>query len=295
MVKSPPSKPRGWPASARSRRARGLVGQALEDEPLDARDLAPVALEGLEGDLDPRREADHPVGTGADGRLLEALLAHGLDVLSRHDPAGAGRRGAIERDEVRPRLLETELDAPGIDEADLLHLVFERRREGAAIALERELHVVRRHRVPVVEADAVPEQELVHEPVRRHRPRLGEGGRARAGGHGLEERIVERVEHQEGRDRALVVGGIQPARGQREVHRPGHLPGRRRIGRRRRPRGDGEGDHQEGERNDRPGQPRHGRPIISQLPGSGLAITHFRPDTPRPSCRGRRLMLDCKT
>src|SRR5262244_326590 len=73
--------------------ARGLVRDALEDEPLHARDFSPVAFEGLHDDLDTRRRADELVRPGADRRLLEALVADLFDIFLRHDPAGAGGRG----------------------------------------------------------------------------------------------------------------------------------------------------------------------------------------------------------
>src|SRR5207245_3774012 len=80
-------------------RARRLVRHAPEDQPLDARRLPPVALEGLDDDLDTRRGADELVGPRADRRFLEALVADFLDVLLRHDPTRAGCRRAVERHE----------------------------------------------------------------------------------------------------------------------------------------------------------------------------------------------------
>ena len=68
---------------------RRLVGDALEDQPLDARRLPPVALERLDDDLDAGRGADVPVGTRADRRLLEPVVADLLHVLLRDDPARA--------------------------------------------------------------------------------------------------------------------------------------------------------------------------------------------------------------
>src|SRR5207245_7764985 len=67
-------------------RARRLVRHALEDQPLDARRLPPVALEGLDDDLDTRRGADELVGPRADGRLLAALVPALFDALFRQRP-----------------------------------------------------------------------------------------------------------------------------------------------------------------------------------------------------------------
>src|SRR5213594_535150 len=121
-------------------RARRLVGDAPEDQALDARNLAPVAFERLEDQLHARGEADEPVGSGADRGLLEAVLADALDVLLRHDPAGARRRRPVERHEVGPRLLQDEPDPARVDDLHLLDLVLEELRCPAAVTLEGELH-----------------------------------------------------------------------------------------------------------------------------------------------------------
>src|SRR5207248_2107282 len=89
-----------------------VVRHDLEDEAFHARRLAPVLLEGLEHELDARRERDEAVRPGADRRFLEAILADFLDVLLRHDPARA-RGDRVERHEVRPRLLEADTHAAG--------------------------------------------------------------------------------------------------------------------------------------------------------------------------------------
>src|SRR5439155_20084786 len=94
--------------SLKRSRARRHVGQAEEDEALDRRRLAPVAVEGLEDELDARVEAHELVRPGADRRLAEAILAHALDVPVRHHPAGAGDERAVEGGEIGPRLLEDE-------------------------------------------------------------------------------------------------------------------------------------------------------------------------------------------
>src|SRR5207248_11694768 len=124
---------------------------------------APVTLERLEGHLDPRRHADEPIRARADGHFLEALVTDLLDVLARNDPARARRGGPVERQEIRPRLLEDEANPSRVDDADLLHAVLEEPGRAAAIALERELHVVRGDGIPVVESHAVPDDEGVRE------------------------------------------------------------------------------------------------------------------------------------
>ena len=98
--------------------ARALVGDHLEDQPLDRRLLAPVPFERLEHQLDPGGERDEFVGAGADRRLLETVVADLLDVALGHDPARPGRR-CVEGQEIRPRLLQPEADVPGIGRFDL--------------------------------------------------------------------------------------------------------------------------------------------------------------------------------
>ena len=208
--------------------ARGLVGQAPEDEPLDGRSLAPVALEGFEHQLDARVEAHELVGARADGRLAKALFTHALDVLPGHDPSGAGDEGAVESREIRPRLLEDEAHAIGRGRLDLLHRVLENLRSPAAVALEGELHVVGGDRISVMELGALPQGELGAERVLGHGPRLGQARGRPAPGHGLEQPVVERVEEEIGRDGALALRGIEPPRDGAEVHREGE----RALGRR---------------------------------------------------------------
>ncbi len=212
---------------------RGLLGHAAEDESLDRGRLPPVALEGLHDQLDARREAHHLVGPGADRGLLEAVVADPVHVLLRHDPRGAGGRGAVEGHEVRPRLLEVNADAPGVDDLDFAHPVLEQLGRRALVAVERELHVLRRDGIAVVERDALAEDELVAEPVPGHAPRLGEARRIGPGRHGLHQRVVNGVVHHERRDQSLGLRGVQPAGGQGDVHgvRQGPLGhGRRRGG-----------------------------------------------------------------
>src|SRR6185436_12178007 len=102
---------------------------------LDLRLLAPVPLERLEDKLHSRLERDELVGAGADRRLLEAFRADFLDVFLRHDPARAGRRG-IERQEIRPRLLQLEADMPGVRRFDRGDTSLQQIVRDAAVAIE---------------------------------------------------------------------------------------------------------------------------------------------------------------
>ena len=204
-------------------RARRLVGDALEDQALHARRLPPVALEGLDDDLDPRRGAHEPVGSGADRRFPEAVLADFLDVLLRHDPAGSGRGGPVKRHEVRPRLLHQEPDPARVDDLHVLDLVLEELRRPAAIAVEGELDVLGGDGIPVVELDPLAQQELVTGAIGGHRPGLREARRGRALGHGLHQRVVDRVEDLERTDGGLRLAGIEPAGCQRDVEGVRHL------------------------------------------------------------------------
>ena len=161
-------------AALQRRQPRRLLGHHLEDQPLHGGHLAPVALEGFEHQLHAGREGDELVRPGADRRLLEPVLADLLDVFLRHDPARAGG-GAVERQEIRPRLLQHEADAALIRRLDRRHPLLHQRRRGAAIALEGELHVLRGHRLAVVELRAGAHGEFVAEPVRRHLHRCRQG------------------------------------------------------------------------------------------------------------------------
>src|SRR4030095_268437 len=106
-----------------------------------------------------RRERDEAVGAGADGCLAKAVLPHPLEILLRYDPAGAGRQGPVERHEVGPRLLEPEPHASGVKGLDVGDPIFQSAGEDAAVALERELHVLGGDGVAVVELDATAQDE----------------------------------------------------------------------------------------------------------------------------------------
>src|SRR4030095_7569224 len=89
-------------AALEHRQSGRFVGHRLEDQAFHARRLAPVLLVGFQDQLDARLEGDEAVRTGADGRLLEAVVTHLLDLLLWDDPRGARRGRAEEGHEVRP-------------------------------------------------------------------------------------------------------------------------------------------------------------------------------------------------
>src|SRR5256712_4412269 len=217
-------------------RARRLLRQTPKDQSLDVGDLAPVPLERFHHQLDPGIEAHEFVRSGADRRLLEAVVTHLLDVSLGHDPAGAGGRRTVERHEVRPRLLQEEAHAARSHALDLAHALLEDLRPRALVPLEGELRVRGRDRLAVVELRALANDELVREPVLRLRERLREARGVEASGYGLHQRVVQGVEHHEGRGDPLGLTGVEPARGQRDVDAPGHgarrprRPGRGRAG-----------------------------------------------------------------
>ena len=205
---------------------RRLVRDRSQDKALDVRHLAPVLLERLHDELDAGAVRDEFVRSRPDRRLLETLVPDLLDVLLRHDPAGAG--GAdVEGHEVGPRPLEPEAHASGVRRLDRRHAVLERLGGGAAVALERELHVLGGHRVAVVEPGALPKHELVDEPVRRHAPRLGQARGHRIARQGLQHSVVQGVEHHERRDDPGCLGRVEPRGSERDVNCPGHLTGGR--------------------------------------------------------------------
>ena len=221
---------------------RGLVGDHPQHQPLHGRALAPVLLEGLQHQLDPGREGDELVGARAHRRLLEALVAHLLHVLARHDPARAGGVG-VEGQEVGPGLLQADAHPPRIGGLHAGHALLQRLDRGAAVALQRELHVVRRDRVAVVEERALAEHELVHEPVLRDRPGFGQPRRPRLPGHGLHQSVVQGVEDHVGRDHPRGLRRVEPRGCQRDVHGPGELALGR--GRQSRRKGEDEQGHQD--------------------------------------------------
>ena len=228
--------------SATSR--RGGVGDHAQDQALDRRGLAPVAVEGLQHQLDPRLERDEAVGAGADGRLLEAVLADLLDVLPRHDPRRGGGLRPVVGHEVGPRLAEPEADVSGIGRLDGGDPVLEGLGEDAAIALEGELDVVGGDGLAGMELRALAEDELVDEPVGRHGPRLGQARRHRLARHRLDERVVQPVQDHERRAgerlRRVEIRGDQG-----RVHAPRHLALGRGAGRGGRGEAETQRDHRD--------------------------------------------------
>ncbi len=205
-------------------RASGLLGQAPHDHPLDARRLTPVALEGLEDELDARLEADELVRARPDGRTAELILADLFDVLLGHDPRRARGARSVERHEVGPRLGQVEAHAARIDHLHLADPRLEERRRRAAVAPERKLHILGRDRITVVESRSLAQHEFPDATVLRHAPRLGERGRVESARHWLHQRVVQRVHDHERRDLGVGFRGVEPARRQGDVHPPRDRP-----------------------------------------------------------------------
>ena len=114
-------------------------------------------------------------GPGADRRLLEAVLADPLDVFLRHDPAGAGGARIVESGNRATACSAGRSTCRGSGVSTAATLLLDEARGVAAIALERELHVLRRHRLAVVELDAGAQHEVVAQPVGRRRSRTRPG------------------------------------------------------------------------------------------------------------------------
>ena len=212
-------------------KARALVRDHLEDEALDRRLLAPILVERLEHELHPGGERDELVGTGADRRLLETVVADLLDVALGHDPARPGRR-CVEGQEIRPWRLQAEADVPGIGRFDRLDTRLQQVVRDAAIALERKLDVGRGHRIAVVEAGAFAQHEIVVSPVLGSGEGLGKARRQRLAGHRFHHRIVQGIEHHERRDDAGRLGRLEPRGRERDMDAPGQPVGRSRAAKR---------------------------------------------------------------
>src|SRR6266478_4143676 len=75
----------------------------------------------------------------------------------------------------------------------------------------------------VVELDTLAQDELLDESVLRQAPRFGQARRHGVAGHGLYERVVQRVEDHERRGDARSLGRVEPGGGKRDVDPPGHL------------------------------------------------------------------------
>jgi hypothetical protein len=80
------------------------------------RDFAPVILDRLHDQLDAGRMADKLVGAEPNGMASEAVIAHLLEILFRHDPARPRRQGSIVGHEIGPRLVQMEAHPVGIDD-----------------------------------------------------------------------------------------------------------------------------------------------------------------------------------
>ena len=209
-------------AAFQSSQPRALVRNHLEHQPLHIGRLAPILVEGLQYQLDPRIERDEFVGPGTDRRFFEPIVADFFDIFLGHDPAGGGGAG-IEGQKIRPRPFELEANVPGVGDfhrGDPLHHQIVR---GAAIAFERKFHVLRSHRVAIVKQRALAQREIIGKAVFRCGPRLGKARRRRLAWHQFHHRIVQRIEHHERRDDPRHVGRIEPHRGERHVHPPRQL------------------------------------------------------------------------
>jgi hypothetical protein len=147
----------------------------------------------------------------------------------------------------------------GLDRRDLL---LEELRRRAAIALERELHVLGGDGLAVVELGALAEQELGDETVRGQGPGLGEAGRHRVAGHRLHQRVVQRVEDHEGSADPRGLRGVEPGRRQGDVYRPGELARRRRHDGWHGERND---ENEHGDEGDEQCDDPHDRPLLVSL------------------------------
>ena len=175
------------------------VGYHPEHQPLDARRLAPILVEGLEHQFDARVERNEFVRAGADRRLLEAVVADLLDIFFRHDPAGSGGAG-VERQKIRPRLLQMETDMLRVRRFDRGHLRLHQVVRCAAIALEGEFYILSRHRIAIVEFGVLAQHEFVSEPVFGGGAGFREARRQRFARHRLHHGVVQCVHDHEGGD-----------------------------------------------------------------------------------------------
>ena len=173
--------------------------------------------------------ADQLVGPGADRLLLEAVRAHLLVVFLGHHPAGGGHVGGPEEDgEVEEGLLEDEADRTVVDDLDALGLLLEDVGLGAAVVLVTELDVLRGDRIAVMELGPLAQCERGALRVRGDREPLGQGGMIEElSALILDERVVDGREEVVGCGGAVVLLGVEPARGEAGVPREGQLALRR--------------------------------------------------------------------
>src|SRR5216683_7119640 len=122
------------PALSMARRV--AVGNALDDDSLDRRPLAPVLLVCLQHQLHSGSHAREAIGSEPHRLASESLLTDLLDVLLGHDPRRARGRGGIEDEEVGPRRVQDEADAIRVNDVHGLDPVVQKVRGGAAIARE---------------------------------------------------------------------------------------------------------------------------------------------------------------
>src|SRR5262249_49352807 len=201
-------------------RPGGAFGDAPHDQALDVRDVAPIPGVGFEHDLYAGGVAHEFVGAGADRVFAEAVVADLGEVFLRNDDAGGRGGRSVEGHEVRPRVLELKADRERIDDVDLADASQEFLGAGAAIALEAELYVLGGQGIAVVELEPTAQLELVGQPVSAFRPRLGEAVAHLVAGQRAHHRVVDGIEHSEGRDLRWRGRRIEPRRGDRDV--PGH-------------------------------------------------------------------------
>ena len=185
------------------------VGDALDDDALDRRLLAPVLLVRLQHDLHARVHTHEPKGSQPHGLTAKAVLADLLDVFLGHDPGGAGGRGGVEDQKVRPGAVQDEPHAMGVDDLHGLHPLVQNLGRDAPVALEAELHVLGRERIAVVEPETLAQLEFVHEPVRTLSPRLGQARRHVVAGQRLDQRVVQGVEEHKRRAESRRLGRIE--------------------------------------------------------------------------------------
>ncbi len=160
----------------------------------------------------------------ADRRLLEAVVTDLLQIRLRHDPPRTGG-GDIERQEIGPGIFKFECEMPRIGDLHRGNTVVQRRLGGATIALEGELHVLRRHALAIVERHPVAQHEGVAHAIFGRRPGLCQAGCHQLARHRLQHRIVQRVVEHVRRDERWRLGRIEPRWCERDVHAIGQLAG----------------------------------------------------------------------
>src|SRR6266849_8606551 len=195
---------------------------APHNQRFDVRYLAPIAFISLQDQLDALLLAHELIGASADRMLLEAVIAHSLNVLLRHHPPGTRRHRAIEGHEIRPGLFEVEAHPQGIDDLDRLDFLPEERGALPVVAVEAKFHILGGERVTVVEGDPLAQLELVRQAVFTLAPGLGQAGSPLIPRHRFHQRVVYRVEKQKRRD-PIIFGRLKEGRGDSEVDRPSHL------------------------------------------------------------------------